>query len=50
MLDDADGRDLVVARVRGQVAEVAVLDEAAVLEPFALDPRGRPLGLRLARA
>ena len=48
VLDDANRGDLVVARVGREVAHVAILDEAAPLEPLALDARGRPLRL-LAR-
>ncbi len=48
VLDDADRRDLVVPRVGREIAHVAILDEAAPLEPLALDARGRPLRL-LAR-
>src|SRR5262245_7452584 len=46
VLDDPDGCDLVVAGIRRQVAEVAVLDAAAPLEALPLDARGGPLGLR----
>ncbi len=45
MLDDADGGDLVVARVDGQIAEVAVLHQAAPGEPLPRDARGGELGL-----
>src|SRR5262244_836811 len=45
VLDHPDGGDLVVARVRGQVAQVAMLDEAASLESLALDARHGPVRL-----
>src|SRR5262249_9057713 len=45
VLDHADGGDLVVARARGQVAQVAMLDEAASLEALALDARHGPVRL-----
>src|SRR4030095_11335698 len=48
VLDHPDRGDLVVTGVGGQIAQVPVLDQAAVLEPLALDPGGRPLRL-LAR-
>src|SRR5262249_48457200 len=47
VLDDADGRDLVVAGVLRQIAGVAILDQASVGEALARDPRRRPLRLRL---
>ncbi len=48
VLDHADGRHLVVARVTRHVPEVAVLDHAAVGQALALDARLRPRRL-LAR-
>src|SRR5437867_11363698 len=45
VLDDSDGRDLVVAGSGGQVAVVAVLDDTAAFETLPLDARGRPVGL-----
>src|SRR5262245_13132328 len=45
VLDHPDGGDLVVARVRGQVAQIAMLDEAASLESLALDARHGPVRL-----
>ena len=46
VLDHADRGDLVVARARRNVAEVAVLDEAAPGKPLPRDPLRRPVRLR----
>src|SRR6266542_1113710 len=45
MLDDPDGRDLVVTRVGRDVAPVTVFHETAAREPFSSDALSRPLGL-----
>jgi len=48
VLEHPDTHDLVVALLARELAVVAHLDQAAVLEPGGGDPLARDLGLRLA--